>query len=162
MAQQRSGCRECARLVADEDLRDHDGDRRLQAIENERQRCEPLASGAQHIGRADIARADVADVALPEKPGKNQSERDRPKQIAEAEGEDHLTGHGAVVANRNVGATCGCAVAAPQSRSWTRALRSFSLIPALADCQCSIRRASCFPTQQSSMRPTVPPFLTVS
>ena len=40
------------------------GRRRLEAVEDQSQRSEPLASGAQHVGRADIARPIVAQVAL--------------------------------------------------------------------------------------------------
>ena len=39
-------------------LREQDRRGRLEAVEDQRQRGEPLAAGPQHIGRADIARAD--------------------------------------------------------------------------------------------------------
>ena len=44
----------------------------------EQRRCgEPLVAGAQHVGRADIAGADRADVAGAGEPRQNQAERNR-------------------------------------------------------------------------------------
>jgi hypothetical protein len=39
-----------------------------------------------------------------------------PEDVTERQSEKHLPGHGAVVANRYGGATCGCSRSAPQSR----------------------------------------------
>ena len=57
--------------------------RALRHIEHQGQRGQPLAAGAQHIGRADIARADLPDVAEAGEPGQQQPERDRAEEIAE-------------------------------------------------------------------------------
>ena len=43
--------------------REQIGDRRLQRVEHERRGGEILASGAQHVGRADVAGADRAQIA---------------------------------------------------------------------------------------------------
>ena len=42
---------------------DQHSDGPLQRVAEQRRRGEALAAGAQHIGRADVAGADVADVA---------------------------------------------------------------------------------------------------
>ena len=38
--------------------------------------------GAQHIGRADVARADLAQVARAAQPRRDDAERDRSQQVA--------------------------------------------------------------------------------
>ena len=52
----------------------------------EHQGCggEIAPAGAQHVGRADIARADLADVAEPGGAGDQQAERDRAEQSSRA------------------------------------------------------------------------------
>src|SRR5439155_25813510 len=67
---------------------------RLQAIEDPRQRREPLAPGPEDVGCPDAPGPDLADVALTAQPGQHEPEGDRPKQIAERQGEEHLAGHG--------------------------------------------------------------------
>ena len=57
----------------------------FQHVEQQRRGGEPLVAGAQHIGRADIAGADVAHVAKAGGAGQQQAERDRAEQIAESE-----------------------------------------------------------------------------
>ena len=57
----------------------------LQRIEQQGGGRQPLAAGAQHVGRADIARADLADVAQPRGAGQQQAERDRAQQVAQQE-----------------------------------------------------------------------------
>src|SRR5207237_546788 len=47
----------------------------------------------KHVGRADIARADFTDIALAGEPRQKEPERDRPEQIAERQGKEHLAGH---------------------------------------------------------------------
>ena len=42
-----------------------------------------LVAGAQHIGRADIAGTDLADIAEPGHAGEDEAEGDRAEQIAE-------------------------------------------------------------------------------
>src|SRR5262245_65419116 len=68
-------------VVIDQQYRE----RALERIADERRRREPLAAGAQHVGRADIAGADGADVGGAGEPRQDQSERDRAAEIAEAE-----------------------------------------------------------------------------
>ena len=46
---------------------------------------QPLAARPQHIGRADIAGADLAHVAEPGGAGQHQPERDRAERVAEQE-----------------------------------------------------------------------------
>ena len=46
---------------------------------------EPLAAGAQHVGGADIAGADAAQVGRAGEPRQQNAERDRAAQIAEDE-----------------------------------------------------------------------------
>lgn len=52
------------------------------------QRCggEGLVAGAEHIGRADVAGADCADVAYAGEACEDEAEGDRAEQIAESEG----------------------------------------------------------------------------
>ncbi len=59
----------------------------LRGIEQEGQRGEFLAAGAQHVGRADIAGADVADVAKAGKLREDQAERNRAQQVPDGGGE---------------------------------------------------------------------------
>ena len=67
---------------------DQHGGRALQRVEQQRRGGKPLVAGAQHIGRADIAGADLADVAEAGGAGQQQAERDRAEQIAEDERDD--------------------------------------------------------------------------
>jgi hypothetical protein len=55
----------------------------LADIEDEREEGEILAAGAQNVGRADIARADLPDVAEPRELRDHQPERDRAQQVAD-------------------------------------------------------------------------------
>ncbi|MCY1547652.1 hypothetical protein D9M68_837210 [compost metagenome] len=57
----------------------------LERVEQQGRCGKLLVAGAQHIGRADIARADLSDVAQPGHAGQDQSEWDRAEQIAEAQ-----------------------------------------------------------------------------
>ena len=57
--------------------------RALQRVEQQGGGRQPLVAGAQHVGRADIARADLAHVAQPGHARQQQAERDRAEQIAE-------------------------------------------------------------------------------
>ena len=65
--------------------RDQDGGRAFQRVAQQRRGREPLAAGAQHIGGADIAGADCADVAEARRAGEDQAEGDRAEQIADDE-----------------------------------------------------------------------------
>ena len=55
------------------------------AVEEERQRGEALVAGAQHVGGADVARADGAHVAETGGARQQETERDRAEEIAERE-----------------------------------------------------------------------------
>src|SRR5262249_3787662 len=64
-------------------MADQHGGGALAAVEQERRRRQPLAAGAQHIGGADIARADLTDVAEARRPGQQQAEGDGAQEIAQ-------------------------------------------------------------------------------
>ena len=64
--------------------------RALQHVEQQRQRREALVAGPQHIGGADVARADLADVAEAGGARDQQTEGDRAEQIAEGERGDKI------------------------------------------------------------------------
>ena len=57
----------------------------LEHVAEQRRGGEPLAAGAQHIGGADIAGADGADVLRAGEPREHEPERDRAEQIADNE-----------------------------------------------------------------------------
>jgi hypothetical protein len=59
----------------------------LERIAQQGRGGEALAPGTQHVGRADIARADGADVGPAGRARQQQSERDRAEQIADGESE---------------------------------------------------------------------------
>ena len=63
-----------------------DRKRSLQAVEQKRRGREILATGPQHVGRADVARPDGADVGGAGQPRQQQAERDRAEEVAEAGG----------------------------------------------------------------------------
>ena len=69
--------------VAEQPAGDQDRGGRLQAIEDQRGDSERLAPGPQDIGRADVARPDLADVTLAAGPGEQQSEGNRAEDIAD-------------------------------------------------------------------------------
>src|SRR6202043_1693699 len=60
---------------------------------------EHLVAGAQDVGRADAARADLADVAEAGDPGQQQPERDRAEQVAKDGGDDDPGHRNTVAAN---------------------------------------------------------------
>ena len=62
----------------------------LARVERQRGQRDILAPGAQHVGRADIARADGANIAQAGKPGQQQPERNRAQQIAAERGVDKI------------------------------------------------------------------------
>src|SRR5262249_10268161 len=63
----------------------------LERIAEQRRGRKPLAPGAQHVGGADIAGADVAQVLGTGRRGEDEAERNGAEQIAECEGgeEEH-------------------------------------------------------------------------
>ena len=76
----------------------HEQDRggALQHVAEQRRGREALAAGAQHVGRADIAGADGADVARAREPGQDQAERDRAEQIADGQRDERCEDSGHV------------------------------------------------------------------
>jgi hypothetical protein len=62
--------------------REQHRDRTLRAVEDQRRRCEPLAPGAQHIGRADIARPDLPQIARAEQARQDDTKGNRTEQIS--------------------------------------------------------------------------------
>ena len=59
------------------------------AFENIAGKCcggQQLAAGAQHIGGADIAGADIAQIGCASEPGQQKAERYRTAQITEDQG----------------------------------------------------------------------------
>jgi hypothetical protein len=62
---------------------DEHRDGALEGIKEERGGGEPLAAGTQHVGRADVAGADIAYVAQSGRLRQHQAERDRAEQIPE-------------------------------------------------------------------------------
>jgi len=53
--------------------READRRRALGQVEQQRRRREPLATGAQDVGRADIARSDLTDIARAAQPRQQQT-----------------------------------------------------------------------------------------
>src|SRR6185295_1539878 len=60
----------------------------FQQIEQQRERCQGLVACAQDIGRADIAGADLPQIAEPGELGKDESEGDGTEQIAEPKAQE--------------------------------------------------------------------------
>src|SRR5438874_2557803 len=162
MPDQRTGRGESSCLVPEQPPREQDRGCRLETVEQQCQRGEQFATRPQHIGRTDVARADLADVTLAGEPRNHQTKRDRPEQISERQSEEHLAGHvhrGSKPERlRNLRLRPRRATQPP----WTRPPPSFSSIPAWAGCRCWRRRARCCPARRSSMPPTVPAFPTAS
>jgi hypothetical protein len=65
------------------------GDRSLERIGQQCGRGEFLVAGAQHIGGADVARSDLADIPKPGHAGQDQTERYRAAKIAEKQRTEH-------------------------------------------------------------------------
>ena len=61
--------------------RQHHRHRAFRAVEDQRRRRQPLAASAQHIGSADIARPDLAQVAGAEQACQDYAKGDRAEQI---------------------------------------------------------------------------------
>ena len=165
--------------------RDQHRDRALAAIEQQRRRGQPLAAGAQHVGRADIARSDRAQIARAGQPRQQHAERDRAEQIAGQQRQQRRRPTdldvadicvplvARIIATRSAPRNNRPAIntAARQPRDCVRRTatpptcaramaddraRSCSSIPASAACRCSRRRARCCRTRRSSMPPTMP------
>ena len=83
VAEESAEARDQSGLGSEHMARDQDRRGALQHVAKQGRGGQPLASGAQHIGRTDIAGADGADVRTAEQLGQQQAERDRSEQIAE-------------------------------------------------------------------------------
>ncbi len=83
-------------------LGDGHGDGALAHIQHQGQRRQSLAAGAQHVGGADIARPDLADVAEAGDSAQHQPERDRAQQVAEQRGGGQ-DGHAARLRQTTIG-----------------------------------------------------------
>ena len=59
------------------------GDQPFGEIEQQRRGGEPLAPRPQHIGRADVARSDPAQVSRATEPCQDHPERNRAEQVSE-------------------------------------------------------------------------------
>src|SRR5690606_581325 len=72
---------------------DEDRNRALERIGDQGEGGQLAAAGAQHIGRADIARTDLADVTLAGGEAEQQAEGNRAAQIAEYDRRDDREQH---------------------------------------------------------------------
>ena len=70
-------------VAAQHRLREHHRQRALENVAEKRRRGERTAAGAQHVGRADIARTDLADIGSAGEARDQQAERNGAAQIAE-------------------------------------------------------------------------------
>jgi hypothetical protein len=72
------------RLLAGPDPRHQQHrDQALGKVEQQRRRRQPLAPGPQHVGGADVARADLAQVARAGHACQYHPEGDRPQQVSD-------------------------------------------------------------------------------
>src|SRR5271163_3472757 len=124
------------RFVMKQDRRQEIREGRLQRVENERRSGEILAPCAQHIGRADIAGADGAQVRGAREPGQQEAERDRAEEIAERQRDERVYAvernrHGRCAPRKNGGSRrepYSCAMfpatsvilTRPSSRAWSK------------------------------------------
>ena len=65
-----------------------DGERAFAGVEQQGEGGDVLAAGPQHVGGADIAGPDRADVAEPGGAGEDEAERDGAEQVAGQEGDE--------------------------------------------------------------------------
>ena len=80
-----AAARDQRRVLADEARgRRRTADRALAGVEDQGRGRRALVAGAQHVGRADVARPDLAQVAEAERAGDEQAEGDRAEQVGEA------------------------------------------------------------------------------
>ena len=91
---------------AGECARQQQGDRSLAGVEQQRGKRDVLTAGAQHVGRADIAGADIAYVAEARSLREHKPERNRAKEIAAHGGKYESKHQHPQVSNRR-DAICG-------------------------------------------------------
>ena len=120
--------------------------RRLQRVEDKGRGGEVLAAGAQHVGRADVARADRAQIPGAGEARQDQTERDRAEQVAEDEGvkigerQRHARGAGQNHEKRARAYSCATRPATsviltlPSSRASSKGV--------LRQCECSVAGSS--------------------
>ena len=70
--------------------REEIGERRLQRVEQQRQSRQILPARAQHVGRADIARANGAQISGARQPGQDQPEGHGAEHIADPQREQRV------------------------------------------------------------------------
>ena len=88
VAEEGAECGQHRRIGAAVIAGDDDGDRALERVADQGCRRKALAAGAQHVGGADIAASDRAQILRAGEFGQHQAERDRAEEIAEQEGDD--------------------------------------------------------------------------
>ena len=66
---------------------DAHGNRALARIQQQGQKRRQLVAGAQHVGRTDVARTDLAQIAQSEQLGDDDAERHRAQQITAYSGD---------------------------------------------------------------------------
>ena len=81
------------RYRAEPGERYQDGRRALQPVAQQGCRGERLVAGSQHVGGADIARADGADIAEAGQPRKDHAEGDGAEEVAENQREERIHAH---------------------------------------------------------------------
>src|SRR5262249_58029211 len=117
-------------------------DRALERVAQERQRGQPLAAGTQHVGGADIAGPDGADVASAGEPREQKTEWDRAQKIAERQrapiiGQDERPADGMKHGNpRRRGGTLTRTRTPCAPPRWC-APRGRSLVPRRTRCSCT-------------------------
>jgi len=89
VAEEGADARRHRRALAGEVPRQEDRHRALQRVAEEGGERQPLAAGPQHVGGADVARADLADVAEPGGARQDEAEGDRAEAVAEDEGDEN-------------------------------------------------------------------------
>src|SRR4029079_2937337 len=160
VADKRSSRSERTGLRGERKPGEQDRSRSLEAVEDHGESREDLAARAQNVGRPDAAGTDLADVAFARQPRQDEPERHGPEQVAKRQGKEHLAGHGEGGTKPEWLCNLSQRVGRARERPWTLTPPSSSSIPASAGFPCWGRRASCFPTRRSSMRPTAPASLT--
>ncbi len=83
MAEKRAEAGDQREIAIEQGRRHQHRDGALEHVAQKRRGRKRLAAGAQHIGGADIAGADGAEVLRARKPRQDDAERDRAAQIAE-------------------------------------------------------------------------------
>jgi hypothetical protein len=75
--------RDLCRVLPHEEAGGDDGDGALARVEDEGEEGREPIAGAEHVGRADVARADLADVAQPHRAGDDDAEGDGAEEVGQ-------------------------------------------------------------------------------